>query len=142
MPKLLSRCNGILAASTPIFGSSSITHLCKMQGRAWATFVSPMLRASLADAVGWFRGALRVRDRGNVPQGRSGEGGAVPPRRLVSALDADRGGRVAPPAADPSQATGRVKRHDNQLHRARVLEVRIQSPPAQSQQRTRPRGGW
>src|SRR6516165_9455696 len=35
-------------------------------------------RASLADAVGWFRGALRVRDRGNVPQGRSGDGGAVP----------------------------------------------------------------
>src|SRR6516225_5522378 len=25
----------------------------------------------------------------------------------------------------------RVKRHDNQLHRARVLEVRIQSPPAE-----------
>jgi hypothetical protein len=45
---------------------------------------------------------------------------------------ADRGGRVAPPAADPSQATGRVKRRDNQLHRARVLEVRIQSPPAES----------
>jgi len=35
----------------------------------------------------------------------------------------DRGGRVAPPAADPSQATGRVKRRDNQLHRARVLDV-------------------
>jgi len=32
-------------------------------------------------------------------------------------------GRVARPAADPSQATGRVKRRDNQLHRARVLEV-------------------
>src|SRR6516165_10546622 len=86
------------------------------------TAISPMFRASLADAVGWFRGALRVRDRGNVPQGRSGEDGAVPPRRLVSALDADRGGRFAPPAADPSQATGRVKRRDNQLHRARVLE--------------------
>ena len=43
---------------------------------------------------------------------------------------ADRGGRVAPPPADPSQATGRVKRRDNQLHRARVLEVRIQPPPA------------
>jgi predicted nucleic acid-binding protein len=39
---------------------------------------------------------------------------------------------VAWPAADPSQATGRVKRHDNQLHRARVLQVRIQSPPADS----------
>ena len=38
------------------------------------------------------------------------------------------GGRVAPSANDPSQATGRVKRRDNQLHRARVLEVRIQSP--------------
>ena len=46
------------------------------------------------------------------------------------------GGRVAPPASDPSQATGRVKRRDNQLHCARVLEVRIQSPPAASQQRT------
>jgi hypothetical protein len=45
---------------------------------------------------------------------------------------ADRGGRVAPPPADPSQATGRVKRRDNQLHRARVLEVRIQPPPAES----------
>ena len=43
-----------------------------------ATAISPMFRASLADAVGWFRGALRVRDRGNVPQGRSGDGGAVP----------------------------------------------------------------
>src|SRR6516225_5038897 len=52
----------------------------------------------------------------------------------ISSIDiysriADRGGQVAPPAANPSQATGRVKRHDNQLHRARVLEVRIQSPP-------------
>ena len=27
----------------------------------------------------------------------------------------DRGGRVAPPAADPSQATGRVKRRENQF---------------------------
>ena len=35
---------------------------------------------------------------------------------------ADRGGRVAPPPTDPSEATGRVKRRDNQLHRARVLE--------------------
>ena len=34
-------------------------------------------------------------------------------------------------AARP-QATGRVKRHDNQLHPARVLEVRIESPPARS----------
>ena len=52
---------------------------------------------------------------------------------MVSALgSADRGGRVAPAAADPSQVTGRVKGRDNQLHRARVLEVRIQSPPAES----------
>src|SRR6516165_4981778 len=50
----------------------------------------------------------------------------------ICSRSADRGGRVAPSAADPSQATGRVKRHDNQLHRARVLEVRIQSPPAES----------
>ena len=50
----------------------------------------------------------------------------------IRSRSADRGGRVAPPAADPSQATGRVKRRDNQLHRARVLEVRIQSPPAES----------
>src|SRR6516162_1517608 len=49
----------------------------------------------------------------------------------ICSRSADRGGRVAPPAADPSQTTGRVKRHDNQLHRARVLEVRIQSPPAE-----------
>src|SRR6516162_160441 len=59
----------------------------------------------------------------------------------ISSIDiysriADRGGQVAPPAANPSQATGRVKRHDNQLHRARVLEVRIQSPPAESPLRT------
>ena len=53
---------------------------------------------------------------------------------VIRSRSADRGGRVAPPAADPSQATGRVKRRDNQLHRARVLEVRIQSPPAESQQ--------
>ena len=50
---------------------------------------------------------------------------------------ADRGGRVAPLAADPSQATGPVKRPDNQLHRARVLEVRIRSPPAASPQTPR-----
>ena len=54
----------------------------------------------------------------------------------VCSRSADRGGRVVPPAADPSQATGRVKRHDNQLQPARVLEVRIQSPPAGSQLRT------
>ena len=53
-----------------------------------ATAISPMFRAFLADAVGWFRGALRVRDRRNVPQGRPGDGGAVPPRRLVSVLEA------------------------------------------------------
>ena len=52
----------------------------------------------------------------------------------IRSRSADRGGRVAPPAADPSQATGRVKGRINQLHRARVLEVRIQSPPAESQQ--------
>jgi len=52
----------------------------------------------------------------------------------IRSRSADRGGRVAPPAADPSQATGRVKGRINQLHRARVLEVRIQSPPAASQQ--------
>ena len=51
----------------------------------------------------------------------------------IRSRSADRGGRVAPPAADPSQATGRVKGRINQLHRARVLEVRIQSPPAVSQ---------
>ena len=50
----------------------------------------------------------------------------------IRSRSADRGGRVAPPAADPSQATGRVKGRINQLHRARVLEVRIQSPPAES----------
>src|SRR6516162_9556446 len=59
----------------------------------------------------------------------------------ISSIDiysriADRGGQVAPPAANPSQATGRVKRHDNQLHRARVLEVRIHLPPAESPLRT------
>src|SRR6516162_6632685 len=53
---------------------------------------------------------------------------------------ADRGGRVAPPPADPSQATGRVKRRDNQLHRARVLEVRIQPPPPMSPSQQGPRG--
>jgi len=55
----------------------------------------------------------------------------VPPRRLVSALEAPIAvAGSPPPAADPSQATGRVKRRDNQLHRARVLEVRTHSPPA------------
>ena len=43
------------------------------------------------------------------------------------------GGRI-PPSVDSSQATGRVKRRDNQLHRARVLEVRIPLAPAVSQQ--------
>jgi len=52
----------------------------------------------------------------------------------ISSRSGDRSGRVARPAADPSQATGRVKRLDNQRHRARVLEVRIQSPPAESPQ--------
>ena len=42
----------------------------------------------------------------------------------------------APAAADPSQVIGRVKGRDNQLHCARVLEVRIQSPPAGSPLRT------
>jgi hypothetical protein len=52
----------------------------------------------------------------------------------ICSRSGDRSGRVARPAADPSQATGRVKRRDNQRHRARVLEVRIQSPPAESLQ--------
>ena len=37
-----------------------------------------------------------------------------------------------PQHADPSQAIGARKSGDNQLHRFRVLEVRIQSPPAAS----------
>ena len=71
---------------------------------------------------------------GNVPQGRSGDRGAVPPRRLVSALEAPIAvaGSLRRLPTRP-KATGRVKRHDNQLHRARVLEVRIHSPPAVSQ---------
>src|SRR5689334_22416178 len=32
----------------------------------------------------------------------------------------------------PVQATGREKRGDDQIYRARVLEVRIHSPPAES----------
>jgi hypothetical protein len=40
----------------------------------------------------------------------------------ICSRSADRRGRVAPPAANPSQTTGRVKRHGNQLHRARVLK--------------------
>jgi hypothetical protein len=59
---------------------------------------------------------------------------AIGERRIVSSASPYRSGRVAPPAADPSQATGRVKGRDNQLHRARVLEVRIHLPPAASQQ--------
>ena len=51
---------------------------------------------------------------------------------FLNDIAVDEARKVAWPAADPSQATGRVKRHDNQLHRARVLEVRIQSPPAGS----------
>jgi hypothetical protein len=35
--------------------------------------------------------------------------------------------------AVPRSRTGRVKGRDNQLHRARVLEVRIHSAPAVSQ---------
>ena len=45
---------------------------------------------------------------------------------------ATRSAIVVPPAADPTQATGSVKRRDNQMHRARVLEVRIHLPPAKS----------
>ena len=51
---------------------------------------------------------------------------------FLNDIAVDEARKVAWPAADQSQATGRVKRHDNQLHRARVLEVRIQSPPAGS----------
>src|SRR5262249_56996919 len=51
---------------------------------------------------------------------------------FLNDIAVDEARKVAWPAADPSQATGCVKRHDNQLHRARVLEVRIQSPPADS----------
>jgi len=51
---------------------------------------------------------------------------------FLNDIAVDEARKVAWPAADQSQATGRVKRHDNQLHRARVLEVRIQSPPADS----------
>ena len=51
---------------------------------------------------------------------------------MARKLIADRGGRVAPPAADPSQATGRLKMRDNQLYRARALEVRIHLPPPES----------
>jgi len=53
---------------------------------------------------------------------------------FLNDIAVDEARKVAWPAADQSQATGRVKRHDNQLHRARVLEVRIQSPPAESPQ--------
>jgi len=60
-----------------------------------------------------------------TPPVRTRSGSAGPPHVTASA----RGGET-----DPSQATGRVKKRDNQLHRARVLEVRIQSPPAESQQ--------
>ena len=38
----------------------------------------------------------------------------------VCSRSADRGGRVARPAPDPSQVTGRYKGRDNQLHRART----------------------
>jgi len=41
---------------------------------------------------------------------------------FLNDIAVDEARKVAWPAADPSQATGRVKRHDNQLHRARVLE--------------------
>jgi len=53
-----------------------------------------------------------------TPPVRTRSGSAGPPHVTASA----RGGET-----DPSQATGRVKKRDNQLHRARVLEVRIQS---------------
>jgi hypothetical protein len=45
----------------------------------------------------------------------------------------DHGGRLPTRLNQP----GAPKRPDNQLHRARVLEVRIQSPPAESRLRTR-----
>jgi hypothetical protein len=53
--------------------------------------------------------------------------------RLPPAVSQQTFGSSKDGAADPFQATGRV----NQLHRARVLEVRIQSPPAKSRLRTR-----
>jgi hypothetical protein len=35
---------------------------------------------------------------------------------FLNDIAVDEARKVAWPAADPSQATGRVKRHDNQLH--------------------------
>jgi hypothetical protein len=54
---------------------------------------------------------------------------APEPGRAPTIVAADRGGRVAPTAAYPSQATGCVKRRDNQLHRARVQK--FESSPLQ-----------
>ena len=49
----------------------------------------------------------------------------IPDLSYLQNADADR-------RANPSQATGARKRGDKQLHRFRVLEVRIHSPPAES----------
>ena len=49
----------------------------------------------------------------------------IPDLSYLQNADADR-------RANPSQATGARKRGDNQLHRFRVLEVRIHSPPGKS----------
>jgi hypothetical protein len=48
----------------------------------------------------------------------------IPDLSYLQNADADR-------RANPSQATGARKRGDRQLHRFRVLEVRIHSPPAE-----------
>jgi hypothetical protein len=50
----------------------------------------------------------------------------IPDLSYLQNADADR-------RANPSQATGARKRGDKQLHRFRVLEVRIHSPPGESQ---------
>ena len=46
----------------------------------------------------------------------------------------DRGGRVAPPAGGPVPSNRARQKRDNQLHCARVLEVRIHLPPPVSPQ--------
>src|SRR6516164_8821100 len=83
--------------------SLSVRHLSSATAERPFTRAGPMVRIRFPPAGSLQTFGLSLKARGSEPQ-----------------------------HADPSQAIGARKSGDNQLHRFRVLEVRIQSPPADS----------
>jgi len=102
--------------------------LCSFRGDGLATAKKQEMTIAAAPGAAqskWTKGSARART-----------GSCTTVTRLVSAL----GVPIAVAGSLrrlPSQATGASKGATTQLHRARVLEVRIQSPPAKSLLRTR-----